>query len=103
MSNQMNQSVGAGGDDSPSDANSADRLTPPKHIVSSTHVVGKDLQLKLPQRAAAQPVPKVTRAADVRALEAHIERRGKLAAKIRLEEPSRTEEEIEERLEQFGA
>ena len=41
--------------------------------------------------------------ANARALEAYIERRRKLAERIRLEDPSRTEEEIEARLEQFGA
>jgi hypothetical protein len=41
--------------------------------------------------------------AHVQALEAYIERRRKLAARIRLENPGRTEEEIEARLEQFGA
>jgi hypothetical protein len=41
--------------------------------------------------------------ADARALEAYAERRRKLAAQIRLENPFRTEEEIEARLEQFGA
>jgi hypothetical protein len=40
--------------------------------------------------------------ADGRALEAYIERRRRLAARIRLENPARTEEEIEARLEQFG-
>ena len=40
---------------------------------------------------------------DARALEAYAERRRKLAAQIRLEDPSRTEEAIEARLEQFGA
>jgi hypothetical protein len=41
--------------------------------------------------------------ADTRALEAYVERRRRLAAQIRLENPSRSEEEIEARLEQFGA
>jgi hypothetical protein len=41
--------------------------------------------------------------ASARALEAYVERRKKLAERIRLEDPARTDEEIEERLEQFGA
>jgi hypothetical protein len=102
MSDQMNQRVG-GDADPRSDANSADRPMPPKHVASSQHVVDEALQLKPRQRVAARPAPKVTRLADARALEAHIERRRTLAEKIRLENPSRTEEEIEARLEQFGA
>jgi hypothetical protein len=53
-------------------------------------------------RAATKPVPKTQRLADARALEAHAERRQRLAAQVRVENPSRTEEEIEERLAQFG-
>jgi hypothetical protein len=49
-----------------------------------------------------KPVPKTRRLADERALEAHAERRQRLAAQIRVENPARTEEEIEERLAQFG-
>jgi hypothetical protein len=41
--------------------------------------------------------------ADTRTLEAYVERRRKLAAQIRAENPSCTEEEIEARLEVFGA
>ncbi len=93
MINQMNQ--GAGGDAEPwSDASSADRLMSPKNVVDEA------LLSMQPERTAE---PKVMRIADVRALEAYVERRRKLAARIRLENPSRTEEEIEARLEQFGA
>jgi hypothetical protein len=53
-------------------------------------------------RAAAKPVPKPKRVAAAQALEAHAERRHRLAAQARVENPSRTEEEIEARLEQFG-
>jgi hypothetical protein len=56
-----------------------------------------------PERTATPPGPKFTGTADGQSLEAHVERRRKLAARIRLESPSRTEEEIEARLEQFGA
>jgi hypothetical protein len=56
-----------------------------------------------PEPNATLPGPKFTGTADARALEAYVERRRKLAAQIRLENPSRTEEEIEARLEQFGA
>ncbi len=56
-----------------------------------------------PDRIASPPAPKFAGIADARALEAYVERRRKLAARVRLENPSRTEEEIEARLEQFGA
>ena len=91
MINQMNQSAEA---EARSDAISADRLK------SSKNVEGKILQSTRPEQSAAPR--NLTRVADVRALEAHVERRGKLAARIRLENPARTEEEIEARLEQFG-
>jgi hypothetical protein len=52
--------------------------------------------------AATKPMPKTQRLAHERALEAHAERRQRLAAQARVENPSRTEEEIEERLAQFG-
>jgi hypothetical protein len=53
-------------------------------------------------RIAAKPVPKTRPSTDAQALEAHIERRRRLAAQIRVENPLHTEEEIEARLEQFG-
>ena len=56
-----------------------------------------------PGRAAMKPVPKNKRIADAQALEAHAERRRRLATQVREENPLRTEEEIEERLAQFGA
>jgi len=95
MISQMSQ--GAGGDAEPrSDANSADRLMSPKNVEAA-------LQTMRPQRTTVRSAPKVMRIADVQELDAHVERRRKLAARIRLENPSRTEEEIEARLEQFGA
>jgi len=53
-------------------------------------------------QASMKPVPTTRRIADARALEAHVERRQRLAAQVKVENPSRTEEEIEARLEQFG-
>ncbi len=94
MINQMNQGADA---ELRSDANSADRLMPLKHVVDEA------LQSMRPERTTVRPEPKVMRIADLRGLEAYVERRRKLAARIRLENPSRTEEEIEARLEQFGA
>jgi hypothetical protein len=56
-----------------------------------------------PEPIATPPGRKFMSMADARALEAYAERRRKLAAQIRLENPSCSEEEIEARLEQFGA
>jgi hypothetical protein len=61
-----------------------------------------DEALPRPSRTATKPVAKAQRLADERALEAHAERRQRLAAQAKVENPSRTEEEIEERLAQFG-
>jgi len=66
-----------------------------------TERVADEAPLRL-SRGATKPVPKTRRVADERALEAHAERRQRLAAQVRVENPSRTEEEIEERLAQFG-
>jgi hypothetical protein len=55
------------------------------------------------EQPASSPAPNAIRNANARTLEAHADRRRKLAARIRAEKPSRTEEEIEARLEQFGA
>jgi hypothetical protein len=96
MIHQMDQ--GAGGDaDLRGDVNSADRLMSPRPVVEEA------LQPVQRERTAVRSAPKALHIADVRALDAYIERRRKLAAKIRLENPSRTEEEFEARLEQFGA
>lgn len=53
-------------------------------------------------RAASKPASRTQRIAAEQALEAHVERRRRLAAQIRVENPARSDEEIEERLEQFG-
>jgi hypothetical protein len=94
---QMNQ--GAGADTEPrSDASLADQ------VMSCGQIKNEEaLQSIQPERIAVSPAPKVMGMADWRALEAYIERRRRLAARIRLENPARTEEEIEARLEQFGA
>lgn len=96
MISQTNQDVG-GDVETRSVASSADQEASPGQVESAA---GGDLpRLTL---IAAKPVPKTRRSADVQALEAHVERRQRLAAQIRVENPLRTEEEIEERLEQFG-
>jgi ABC-type Na+ efflux pump permease subunit len=45
---------------------------------------------------------KSVRAAATQALETHAERRQRLAERAKVENPARTDEEIEARLEQFG-
>jgi hypothetical protein len=52
--------------------------------------------------AEEPPAPKSARAAAEQALEAHVERRQRLAERARVENPARSDEEIEARLEQFG-
>jgi hypothetical protein len=54
-------------------------------------------------RSAMASAPKSMRAAAAQALEAHAERRSRLAEQARVENPASTDEEIEARLEQFGA
>ena len=97
MISQMNH--GPGADTEPrNDASLADQ------VMSSGQVKkGEALQSMRSERTAARRPPNVMPVAHVQALEAYIERRRKLAARIRLENPARTEEEIEARLEQFGA
>jgi hypothetical protein len=96
MISQTNQDVG--GDVEPWNvASSVDQEVSPAQVESAAGV-----DLPQPMRIAAEPVPKTRRSADAQALEAHIERRRRLAAQIRVENPLRTEEEIEARLEQFG-
>jgi hypothetical protein len=80
------------------DADPANQQTPSGQI---TNV--EALCSMRPESNATVSEPKFGGTADARALEAYVERRTKLAAQIRLENPSRTEEEIEARLEQFGA
>jgi hypothetical protein len=96
MIGQTNQDVG--GDVEPRNvANSVGQGASPGQVESAA-----DGDLPQFGQIAAKPVPKAGRSADARALEAHIERRRRLAAQIRVEDPLRTEEEIEARLEQFG-
>jgi hypothetical protein len=66
-----------------------------------------------PKAVPGAPVPKTPagktlasktqRDSDVQKLEAHAERRQRLAERLRTENPARSDEEIEELLEQFGA
>jgi hypothetical protein len=55
------------------------------------------------EHATSASGPKGDRSAWARTLEAHAERRRALATRIRAENPSYTDAEIEARLEQFGA
>ena len=65
------------------------------------NVVNEAWRLMELERNAA--TPKSTRNVEARAMEAYIERRRRLSAQIRTENPFCSEEEIEARLEQFGA
>jgi hypothetical protein len=97
MISQMNH--GAGADTEPrSDAGLADQAMSSGQIKQD-----EALQSTRSERTAVRRPPNVMPIAHVQALEAYIERRRKLAARIRLENPAHTEEEIEARLEQFGA
>lgn len=98
MINHMNQDASAN-TEHPSDANSVDQQMSSGQIEDA-----EALRSMRPGRIANPRAPKfIGIMADARALQAYVERRKKLATQIRLENPSRTEEEIEARLEQFGA
>jgi hypothetical protein len=99
MISQAKQDTG-GGVEPRGDASSADHLMSSGQIKNVAHEALRSVQ---PERAAIPSTPKVMRIADARTLDAYVERRRKLAARIRMENPSCTEEEIEARLEQFGA
>lgn len=80
---------------------SADPARPPmpagqKAIDGASHVAER-------KRLASTPSPKNERSADARALQAHVDRRKRLAERIKAEHPSYTQDEIEARLELFGA
>jgi hypothetical protein len=94
MINQMNQDASAHAEPR-GDADSADQQMSSGQITNVEALRSK--------RLVTPEAPKFTGMADARALDAYVERRRKLAARIRLENPSCTEEEIEARLEQFGA
>jgi hypothetical protein len=97
MINQINHGTGAD-TELRSDASLADQM------MSSGQVKkGEALQSMRSERTAVRRPPNVMPVAHVQALEAYVERRRRLAARIRSENPARTEEEIEARLEQFGA
>ena len=90
----------AGGDAEARSANSADQ---PMSSGQIKNAVDEGLRIMELEQAAITVTPKGARNGDTRTLEAYVERRRKLAAQIRAENPSCTEEEIEARLEVFGA
>ncbi len=96
MINQANQDPGG----EPHGDSSTDPLMSSGQVKAVGHEAVRSLR---PERAAIPSPPKAMHIADARALEAYVERRRKLAARIRMENPACTEEEIEARLEQFGA
>jgi hypothetical protein len=71
-------------------------------ISQANQDVGGGAAPRLDRAAITQAAPKAVRAAAARELAAHAERRRRLAELIRVENPARTEEEVEARLEQFG-
>ena len=89
----------AGGDAEARSANSADQ---PMSSGQIKNAVDEGLRI-MELETAIMVTPKGVRNGDTRTLEAYVERRRKLAAQIRAENPSCTEEEIEARLEVFGA
>jgi hypothetical protein len=89
-----------GGDAEACSANSADQLMSSGQIKNA---VDEGLRIMELERTAIPAMPKGVRNPDARTLEAYVERRRKLATQIRAENPSCTEEEIEARLEVFGA
>jgi hypothetical protein len=54
-------------------------------------------------QATSAPAPKRDRSVSTRILQAHVDRRKRLAEQIRAQFPHYTEAEIQERMEQFGA
>jgi hypothetical protein len=90
----------AGGDAEARSANSADQ---PMSSGQIKNAVDEGLRIMELEQTAITVTPKGVRNGDRRTLEAYVERRRKLAAQIRAENPSCTEEEIEARLEVFGA
>jgi hypothetical protein len=98
MINETN--LHTGGDVEARSANSADQLMSSGQIKNA---VDEGLRVMELERPAIPATLKGVRNADTRTLEAYVERRRKLAAQIRAENPSCTEEEIEARLEVFGA
>jgi hypothetical protein len=97
MIKQTNNYVG-GTAETGSGGNSTDQLMSSGQIENAV-----DKGLKVMKRATISAASVGLRKIEVQTLEAHVERRGKLTAQIRAENPSRTEEEVEARLEQFGA
>jgi hypothetical protein len=90
--------------------------TPPNEAGAAPVTVSAPALAKMPVPEAAvirapvpktpadrTPVSKMQREADAQKLEAHASRRQRLAEQFRAESPARTDEEIEELLEQFGA
>ena len=91
----------AGGDVEPSCTDSSDQ---PMSAARFGNAMNEALRMMdLEGRPVPASPPRGVRMADMRAMEAHVERRRRLATRIRAESTSRTEEEIEARLEQFGA
>jgi len=81
-------------------ANAAQEPTSPGRVENAADGASKLMERAPPANPTAS---KETRSTGTRTLEAYIERRKRLADRIRAEHPSYTEAEVEERMEQFGA
>ena len=92
----------SGAAEPPSSAKSTDQLISSGQI-KNTVDKARMMKLERTTNPAVPAMPKGIRNAETQTLEAYIERRRKLAARIRAENPTCTEEEIEARLEVFGA
>ena len=81
-------------------ANPAQESMSPGQVENAVDGATKMMEREQP---ASPPAQMGSRSAGARALEAYIERRKRLADRIRAEHPSYSEAEVEERMEQFGA
>ena len=100
MTKQMNQYAGGGTEPRSGGTGSAEQ---PMSSGQVQNAVDGALRMMEREQAANPPAPTGIPGANARTLEAYADRRKKLAARIRAEYPSCTEEGIEARLEQFGA
>jgi hypothetical protein len=99
----INQTSGSGTIGSDADGGSANpRLPPmlPEQAKNAPEGGSKLLEREPPARPSSR---KHDRSPGARALETYIERRERLANRIKTEHPYYTDAEIEHRLEQFGA
>lgn len=100
MSKQSNLYADGGAEPRSGEAGSAEL---PMSSGQVQNAVDGALRMMELEQAASPQAPTGILGANAQNLDAHADRRKKLAARIRAECPACTEEEIEARLEQFGA